>query len=366
MQLKGNPYYQTKLGAAYLGDSLKLMTELPDDSVDLICTSPPFALVIKKEYGNVDADEYLEWFEPYAKQFYRILKPKGSLAIDIGGSWVKGYPVRSLYHFELVVNLCRPRKKGGLGFYLAQEIYWYNPAKLPTPAEWVTVRRERVKDAVNTIWWLSKEPHPKANNRNVLKPYSKAMKNLIKNGYTAKVRPSGHEISTKFQKDRGGSIPPNIIEGQNSGEIGDLVVISNDRDNEAEEKTGIPAEVNLISASNTSSNDYYQRRCKEEGIKRHPARFPQALPEFFINLCTEPGDLILDVFSGSNMTGRVAETLERKWLAFEIEEEYLKGSMFRFEDKAPAVVESGKKASTDSGNKEDSLADLPLFKNLFN
>ncbi|NEP43443.1 MAG: site-specific DNA-methyltransferase [Okeania sp. SIO2H7] len=257
------------------------------------------------------------------------------------------------------MHLCRPPKKGGLGFYLAQEIYWYNPAKLPTPAEWVTVRRERVKDAVNTIWWLSKEPHPKANNKNVLKPYSKAMKNLMKNGYTAKFRPSGHDISNKFQKDRGGSIPPNIINAQNGGEIGDLVVMSC-----SDESEGLPGGVNVISASNTSSNDYYQRRCKEDGIKRHPARFPQALPEFFINLCTEPGDLILDVFSGSNMTGRVAETLGRKWLAFEIEEEYLKGSMFRFEENAPEIVEFNNKASNNSGSKNKTLADLPLFKDL--
>ncbi len=148
------------------------------------------------------------------------------MAIDIGGSWIKGYPVRSLYHFELVVHLCRPQKKGGLGFHLAQEIYWYNPAKLPTPAEWVTVRRERVKDAINTIWWLSKDPHPIANNRKVLKPYSNAMKNLLKNGYKAKNRPSGHNISKKFQKDRGGAIPPNIIQTTQDNEIGEAVPVN--------------------------------------------------------------------------------------------------------------------------------------------
>lgn len=142
ISLSIKPYYQTSLGAAYLGNSQELMKQIPDCSIDLICTSPPFALVRKKEYGNVDATEYIEWFEPFAKEFYRILKPKGSLAIDIGGSWVKGYPVRSLYHFELVLHLCRSHALGGLGFHLAQEIYWYNPAKLPTPAEWVTVRRE--------------------------------------------------------------------------------------------------------------------------------------------------------------------------------------------------------------------------------
>ncbi|GAB4532326.1 MAG: hypothetical protein Tsb0014_16670 [Pleurocapsa sp.] len=148
------------------------------------------------------------------------------------------------------------------------------------------------------------------------------MKNLLKNGYKAKNRPSGHNISQKFQKDRGGAIPPNIIQTTQDNEIGE------------------PVPVNVISASNTSSNDYYQKRCKEEGIKRHPARFPQALPEFFINLCTEPGDLVLDPFAGSNMTGRVAETRERKWLAFEVEESYLQGSKFRFEENSPLVVES--------------------------
>jgi site-specific DNA-methyltransferase (cytosine-N4-specific) len=201
----------------------------------------------------------------------------------------------------------------------------------------VTVRRERVKDAVNTVWWLSKEPHPKANNKRVLRPYSEAMKNLIKNGYEAKLRPSGHDISTKFQNDRGGAIPPNIITDsiqERGASIGSPVlgefnwILEND--------LGQP--VNVISASNTASNDYYQRRCKEEGVKPHPARFPQALPEFVISLCTEPGDLVLDPFAGSNMTGRVAETLERRWLAFELNEDYMIASQFRFEQDAPLVV----------------------------
>ncbi len=332
-----NPYYLTNLGAAYLGNSLALMAELPNESVDLICTSPPFALVRKKEYGNVDACEYIEWFKKFAIQFYRILKPQGSLVVDIGGTWHKGVPVRSLYHFELVVELCKPKSKGGLGFYLAQELFWYNPAKLPTPAEWVTVRRERVKDAVNTVWWLSKDPHPKANNKRVLRPYSDAMKNLLKNGYEAKLRPSGHDISTKFKNDRGGAIPPNIIIDSEFGSstlIGKPVlgefnwILEND----------MVQPVNVISASNTASNDYYQRRCKEEGVKPHPARFPQALPEFVIGLCTEPGDLVLDPFAGSNTTGRVAETLDRRWLAFELDENYIQTSQFRFENDAPLVV----------------------------
>jgi len=238
---------------------------------------------------------------------------------------VKGYPLRSLYHFELVIKHCKPKEKDGLGFHLAQELYWYNPPKLPSPAEWVTIRRERVKDAVNTIWWLAKDPHPKANNRRVLKPYSQSMQNLLKNGYTAKLRPSGHNISKKFTNDRGGAIPPNIIDTTEevTTEIGQPVIVQ---------------AVNVISASNTSSNDYYQKRCKEQGLKPHPARFPQALPEFIINLCTEPGDLVLDPFAGSNMTGRVAETMQRRWLSFEIDKSYMDASQIRFEPNAPLLV----------------------------
>src|SRR5690606_29620360 len=226
-------------------------------------------------------DEYIEWFMQFAREFARILKPEGSLVIDIGGTWLKGYPVRSLYHFELVLQLCKPVEENGGGFNLAQELYWYNPAKLPTPAEWVTVRRERVKDAVNTVWWLSPSPHPKANNRRVLKPYSQAQEKLMRKGYKPKLRPSEHDISDKFGKDNKGAIPPNLIygaEGNESEAVGDPVIVP----------------TNVISASNTSSNDQYLRLCRKYGVKPHPARFPRDLPEFVIGLTTEENDVVLD------------------------------------------------------------------------
>lgn len=311
-----NPYFSTNLGSAYLGDSLKLLPKIPDRSIDLICTSPPFALLRQKAYGNVHADEYVEWFMQFAHEFARVLKPKGSLIVDIGGTWVKGFPTRSLYHYELVLKLCKPIIEGGGGFYLAQELYWYNPAKLPTPAEWVTVRRERVKDAVNTVWWLSLNPHPKANNRGVLKPYSESQIKLMEQGYKPKKRPSEHDISDKFDRDNNGAIPPNIIadELEYEGMIGEPIQIP----------------VNVIAASNTSSNDQYLRLCREYKVQPHPARFPRALPEFVIGLCTEVGDVVLDPFAGSNMTGFVAEAMGRKWIALDQNEEYLRGSTFRF------------------------------------
>lgn len=314
------PYYETEAGAAFLGDSVELMKGLDDHSVDLICTSPPFALLRQKSYGNVTAEDYVQWFMPFAEQFRRVLKPDGSLAIDLGGTWIKGVPYRSLYHYEFLIRLCKPVDEGGLGFHLAQELYWYNPAKLPTPAEWVTIRRTRVKDAVNTVWWLRptavKDPKDgKVSNRRVLRPYSKAQKHLMKNGYTPKLRPSEHDLSDQFGNDNGGSIPPNIVEDAEFG--GDI---------------GGDVPVNVISASNTSSNDRYQRRCRETGAKRHPARFPKALPEFLIGLTTQPGDVVLDPFAGSNTTGEVAQEMGRQYLAFELEEEYLVGSRFRFDE----------------------------------
>jgi DNA modification methylase len=290
--LNFTPYYSQKNGSVYLGDSLKLLEFLEDNSINLIITSPPFALTRQKEYGNQSAEKYIEWFLPFAYEFKRVLAENGSFILDLGGAYLPGHPVRSIYQYELLVRLCKE-----VGFFLAQEFYHYNPARLPTPAEWVTIRRIRVKDSVNVVWWLSKTPHPKADNRKVLKPYSQSMKQLLKNGYKAKIRPSGHDISDKFQKDNQGAIPPNLLE-----------------------------------IANTESNSAYLRRCKAAGIKPHPARFPQGFAQFFIKFLTDEGDIVLDPFAGSNTTGFVAEVLQRRWISFEINEDYIIGSRYRFED----------------------------------
>jgi site-specific DNA-methyltransferase (cytosine-N4-specific) len=286
------PYYETDYGQAYVGDSLNLMKQLSDSSINLILTSPPFALTRQKEYGNKLEQEYIDWFLKFSKEFYRLLTDDGSLIIDLGGAYLPSIPVRSIYQYELLVRLCREQK-----FFLAQEFFHYNPSRLPTPAEWVTVRRIRVKDSVNVVWWLSKTENPKSDNRKVLKPYSDSMKALLKNGYKAQMRPSGHDISEKFNTDNGGAIPPNLLE-----------------------------------LANTESNSYYMKRCKELRIKPHPARFPKDFADFFIKFTTNIDDLILDPFAGSNTTGFAAEKLQRKWIAIEINEPYLEGSKIRFEE----------------------------------
>jgi DNA modification methylase len=286
------PLYETNFGKAYCADSLELMRSLKKGSVDLVLTSPPYALHFKKEYGNADQAEYIAWFLPFAEQIKRILKGDGSFVLNVGGAWTPGAPLRSLYHYRLLLSLCDE-----IGFHLCQEFFWYNPAKLPAPAEWVNVRRIRVKDSVEYIFWLSASPHPKADNTQVLNEYSADMKRLIKRGVKKTVRPSGHNITDKFATDKGGSIPSNLIE-----------------------------------CGNNESNSFYIKESKRRGHKIHPARFPAALPEFFVKFLTTQGDTVLDPFAGSNTTGRVAESLGRKWIAIEQNAEYAEDSQLRFID----------------------------------
>ena len=291
--LKVTPYYRAEHGAAYVGDSRELIEGLASSSVDLVMTSPPFALRRKKTYGNVDETEYVDWLIPFARDVHRVLKDTGSFVLDLGGAYRAGIPSRSLYNFRVLIALCDQ-----VGFHLAEDFYWFNPAKLPSPIEWVNKKKMRAKDSVNTVWWFSKTPFPKADVRKVLAPYSARMKKLLEDPdsfYQPNKRPSGHDISRGFDVDNGGAIPSN-----------------------------------LLTIPNTDSNSYYLRMCKHFGLERHPARYPEDLPSFFIKMLTEPGDLVLDIFAGSNTTGRVAERLARQWLSFDNSLEYLKTSVFRF------------------------------------
>lgn len=291
--MKCVPLYYTENGKAFVGDSSKLLAELPSASIDLVMTSPPFALQRKKTYGNVEEYEYVDWLLPFAGEVFRVLKDTGSFILDLGGAYRSKMPSRSLYNFRVLISLCDK-----IGFHLAEDFYWFNPAKLPSPIEWVNKRKIRAKDSVNTVWWFSKTPFPKADVRNVLVPYSDRMKKLIEspeNFYKPSKRPSGHDIGAAFGKDNGGAIPSNLLE--------------------------IP---------NTESTSSYLKLCKQFNILRHPARFPASLPSFFIKMLTDEGDTILDIFAGSNTTGAVAESLNRKWLSFEMEHEYLIASAFRF------------------------------------
>ena len=254
------PYFSSRYGSAYLGDSLEVLQALPAGSVNLVVTSPPYALHFKKEYGNEAKEQYVEWFLPFAREIFRVLTNDGSFVLNIGGSYNKGTPTRSLYHFRLLLALVDE-----IGFYLAQECFWYNPAKMPVPAEWVTVRRIRVRDSVEYVWWLSRHD-PKVSNLKVLREYSADMIRLNKRNLRETIRPSGHVIRESFTKlHSGGAIPSNVVESN--------------WDDTPE---------SMMKMGNNSANDAYTMRCKAEGIKIHPARFPASLPKFFIKMLTVP------------------------------------------------------------------------------
>jgi DNA modification methylase len=285
--------YRTALGQAMVGDSLDVLRDLPAESVDLVVTSPPFALLRQKTYGNAAQAEYVDWLCRFAPLVHRALKATGSYVLDLGGAYERARPVRSLYAFRVLL-----RHVDEFGFRLAEEFFWHNPSKLPSPIEWVNKRKIRAKDTVNTIWWLSKTDWPKANVSNVLAPYSERMRTLLRDPerfYRPKERPSGHQIGKGFGKDNGGAIPPNLLQ-----------------------------------FPNTESNGTYLQLCKVLGLDPHPARFPSALPEFFVKFLTDEGDFVVDIFAGSGTTAEVAEWLGRRWLTIDLERNYVRGSAFRF------------------------------------
>ena len=294
--------YSTPNGLQTCGDSREVLRLLPNDSVDLILTSPPFALQRKKSYGNKEQHEYVAWLCEFGDAARRVLKDTGSFVIDLGGSYEKGKPVRSLYNFRVLIEFC-----DRLGYRFAEDFYWFNPAKLPSPIEWVNIRKMRAKDSVNTVWWFSKGDWPKADVTRVLTPYSARMKKLLADPdsfYQPARRPSGHDISKGFGNGNDGAIPSNLLQ--------------------------IP---------NTDSNSHYLRTMKQLGEETHPARFPADLPKFFIEFLTDPGDVVVDIFSGSNTTGKVADELGRRWLSIERDPKYARLSAVRFlEDQDIATI----------------------------
>lgn len=313
--------YGTELGSAFYGDSLALLQSKPLQrrvgKVQLVFTSPPFPLNTKKRYGNLQGEQYIDWFAKFAPVLRDMVADDGSIVIEIGNAWEPKRPVMSTLVLRALLKFL---EKGRLN--LCQEFVWYNPARLPSPIQWVNVERIRVKDAFTRIWWMSPSDRPKADNRKVLREYSASMKKLIRSGtYNAGKRPSQHNIGEEsFKTDNKGAIPPNVIDGDSAPSIG-----------------------TLLKGTNTHSHDQYQQFCRSNDILLHPARMPQDLVEFFIRFLTDKGDLVLDPFAGSNTTGAVAERLGRKWISCDADWNYVTSSISRF--KPEAITKTGEAIS---------------------
>ncbi|MBO5446322.1 MAG: site-specific DNA-methyltransferase [Candidatus Gastranaerophilales bacterium] len=308
------PLYSTKLGKYYIDKCENFIKHSRlQGKVQLILTSPPFPLNKKKKYGNFCGEEYKAWFVSLAPLFESLLTDNGSIVIEMGNSWEKGRPVQSLLHLKSLMEFVENQDAS---LRLCQEFICYNPARLPSPAEWVTVKKIRAIDSFTHIWWMSKNDYPKANNQRILRPYSKSMQKLLSSGkYNAGARPSEHKISEKsFLKENKGSISHNVLE---------LSSVNG-------EDLRLP--YSMLSIANTKSNDFYTRTCKDRNITPHPARMPLELASFFIDFLTDEGDIVFDPFGGSNTTGFCAEKANRKWISIEANGDYGKQSMIRFED----------------------------------
>ena len=290
------PAYRTKSGVMYQGLAETFLTSRyakgRKGRIQLILTSPPFPLNRKKRYGNLSGQEYIDWIRGFASGFREMLTPDGSLVIEIGNAWEKGHPVMSTLTVRALLALLDAGP-----FYLCQQFICHNPARLPSPAQWVNVERIRVKDAYTLIWWMAPSATPKADNRRILKEYSPSMLRLLATqSYNPGKRPSEHCVgSTSFLTDNKGAIPSNVL-----------------------------------TIANTSASDDYQRYCRAHNLQPHPARMPIQLAQFFINFLTDPGDLVMDPFAGSNTTGACAERLGRRWVSVEPNEIYISSSYGRF------------------------------------
>ncbi len=304
--------YSTMLGTMYqatIEDFLDQEDSALAGEVQLIFFSPPFPLNRKKRYAHKDGEAYLKWLGDLAPRLARLLKPKGSLVVEIGNAWEPGRPVMSLLPLQALMAIAA---QGDLS--ICQQFVCHNPARLPSPAQWVTVERIRVKDSYTHVWWMSPDDKPTASNRHVLKPYSPAMQELLdRQDYNDGKRPSGFDINpASFLQNNGGAIPPNALE------------VDPQPEDEYQE--------NFFKFANTSSGDGYSSYCRDNDLKLHPARMPAGLPKFFIEFLTQEGDLVLDPFGGSNTTGSVAEGLKRRWIAVEPESTFIDGSRGRFPD----------------------------------
>ena len=251
----------------YQGDCLEVLKELPDNCVDLIFTSPPYADQRKNTYGGIHPDKYVEWFLPITEQMLRVLKPTGSFVLNIKEKVVNGE--RSTYVLELILSM---RKQGWLW---TEEFIWHK--KNCYPGKWPN----RFRDAWERLLQFNKQKNFAMYQESVMVPTGDwAKSRLRKLSETDKIRDNSH-VGSGFGKN-----------------------ISNWLNRDKAYPT------NVLHLATECSN------------KNHPAAFPQALPEWFIKLFTKENDVVLDPFMGSGTTNIAANRLNRQSIGIEILPEY--------------------------------------------
>lgn len=251
----------------YLGDSREILKQIPDNTVDLIFTSPPYADQRKSTYGGIHPDDYVAWFLPISEQLLRVLKPAGSFVLNIKEKVVDGE--RSTYVMELILAM---RKQGWLW---TEEFIWHK--KNCYPGKWPN----RFRDAWERLLQFNKDKKFAMYQDEVMVPMGDWAKSRLRNLSDTDKRRDNSKVGSGFGKN-----------------------ISNwlDRDK------AYPS--NVLHLATECSN------------KNHSAAFPEELPEWFIKLFTRERDTVLDPFMGSGTTNLVANRMRRHSIGIEIVPEY--------------------------------------------
>lgn len=302
----------------FCGDCEQILKEFPSESIDFIITSPPYS--DQRIYSIEDPsmpkfihpDDYINWFLPKAEEMWRVLKPTGSLVLNINDKTVDHF--QHLYVFRLLLRLV-----DDIGFHLVRDYIWFNPATPPNAFSKGTLGR--TKKSHEYCFWLSKGDKWTFNMDSIRRPYSDAMKIYLsgqgKGNRVHNTRPSTYSFDCeKVWENKGGSDPGSVL---------DIRFLP---DEILEEYISYPGDV--LPISNTGSKAS-MKKLYSKGIK-HPARFPEKLIEFFVLAGTNEGDLVCDPFMGSGTTAVVAERLKRDWVGIDVSKDYIELAKERLDE----------------------------------
>jgi site-specific DNA-methyltransferase (adenine-specific) len=257
-----------ELNKIYGGDSLDLLRKLPDNSVDLVITSPPYStLKVYIDNPGILADDYVNWFIPYCKEIERVIKPTGSFILNINDKVEKGF--RHPYVFDLISQL---HKQTGLKMF--ERLFWNKMKGLPN--------RSRFGDRVEYLFWFAKEKDFKFNIDEMRTEYSEKsiqrMKKPLKKRFA---RTEDNQKSNEYKDWKPnplGALPTTLV--------------------------------NISSESKRIADN-------------HVAVYPVELVKYFVKGSTDVGDIVLDPFMGTGTTGVACKELNRNWIGFELQSEYI-------------------------------------------